>query len=62
MTITMDEAVEALEKEEEDTFMGSEKRWKGAVKLGYEALKHYRGRRALGMLGYDRLLPGETKE
>ena len=54
-------AIEILEKEEEDTFMGSEKEWKNAVKLGYEALKRELACRIRRPDLPWPLLPGETE-
>ena len=55
-------AIEILEKEEEDTFLGSEKDWKDAVKLGYEGLKAIINARANNYWTPIPPLPGETKE
>ena len=60
--MTLKEAIKILEKEEEDTWLGSEREWKAAVKLGIEAIKRcqYIAKHT------DRwaavLLPGETEE
>ena len=59
----LEKAREILEKEEEDTFMGSEKDWKAAVKLGYGALERvidYKKAHICGM--HYTPLPGETEE
>jgi len=60
--MTIDEAIEILEKEEEDTWMGPEDKWKSAVKMGYEAMKAWKNLRDNPGMSFDALLPGETKE
>ena len=60
--MTIDEAIEILEREERDAFWGSEKKWKGAVKLSIEALKRIQNARAIGYSVPASLLPGETEE
>ncbi len=62
MGMTIDEAIEILEKEEEDTWLGPEDKWKSAVKMGYEALKAVSNYRLCGPLDLFKKLPGETKE
>jgi len=58
----LDRAIEILEKEEEDTWMVSEREWKAAVKLGYEALKDIRKCRPPYYSKGTMLLPGETED
>jgi len=58
--VKLERAIEILEKEEEDTFMGSEKEWKAAVKLGIEALKIIKGSRGVCSVIIAPPLPGET--
>lgn len=60
--MNIDEAIEILEKEEEDTFIGSENDWKCAVKLGIEALKRIKELHSGGYMVREGLLPGETEE
>jgi len=60
--MTLDKAIEILEKEQEDTFMGSERDWKDAVKLGIKALQRFQGLRAAGHYVGMPLLKGETEE
>jgi len=58
--MNLEKAIEILEKEQEDTFMGSEKDWKQALKLGSEGLKRIKnGRIYLFALRHPKL-PGET--
>jgi len=57
----LEEAVEILEKEWEDTWMGSEAKWKKAVKLGYEALKREIANRENPDFVMVGKLPGETE-
>lgn len=58
----IDKAIEILEKEHEDTFMGSEKDWKDAVKLGIQALKRVQLQHDPAGCITDRLLPSETED
>ncbi len=58
----LDRASEILEKEEEDTWLGSEKEWKAAVKIGYEAIKGIKAVRQLHPELSPFPLPGETEE
>jgi len=62
MDITIDEAIEILEKVEEDTWLGPERQWKAAVKLGYEALKGIKKVRKTFRPYVEALLPGEAEE
>lgn len=62
MKISIDEAIEIMEKEEEDTWMGDEEKWKAAVKLSYEALKREKHNRQYQPFLIFGLLPGETEE
>ena len=57
----LEKAIEILEKEEEDTFMGSEKVWKKAVSLGYAALRRIVDMRKSPCITADEILPGETE-
>ena len=61
MKITLGEAIEILEEEEEVTWVGSEEKWKAAVKIGYEAMKRIRASRNLLPFEIE-LLPGEKEE
>ena len=58
----IDRAIEILEKEEEDTWLGTEREWKAAVKLGYEALKREKANRDNPDFVMVGKLPGETEE
>jgi len=59
--MNIDEAIEVFERELEDTFIGSEEKWKRALKLGLEALKRVKWQRIPGGSIRENLLPGETK-
>ena len=59
---TLDRVIEILQKEEEDTWMGSEREWKDAVKVAYEALKAIKEYRRLPFYSSLKLLPGETED
>ena len=58
--MTIDRAIEIFEKELESTFMGCEKDWKEAVKLGMEALILISLIRRYYWNSASTLLPGET--
>ncbi len=62
MDITLKRAIEIMEAEEEDTFVGGAEEWKAAVKVSYEALKFRKAEKESGYLDSDDLLPGETEE
>lgn len=60
--MNLERAKEILDKEYEDTFMGTEKEWKEAVRLGSEAMKRCQlARKETSFVG-PALLPGETKD
>ena len=58
----LEEAIEIFKKEEEDTFTGSEKKWKEAIQLGIEALKIILACRADEDINLDAPLPGEPED
>jgi len=60
--IKLERAIEIMEAEEEDTFVGGAEEWKAAVKVSYEAMKDIKSARAVGFLPKEHCLPGETPE
>lgn len=62
MDISLDRAIEIMETEEKDTFVGSEDEWKAAVKVSYEAMKRFRDAYIARTSILPVLLPGEKRE
>ena len=56
----LEKVIEILEKEKEDTFMGSEEEWKAALGVAIEALLTIKNGRIAGQNPEWLLLPGET--
>ena len=58
----INEAIEVFERELEDTFIGSEEKWKRAIRLGIEALRRTQAAKVSLTCLCNQPLLSETKD